>query len=80
MNNLQDLKLGLAFSISGEPVIVMGQGGQHSFAVWNQQGVLWIYDSVQGDVQEPLHAATVWDAMVLFTTWCSCVLDDNMLQ
>lgn len=80
MHPLNNLKLGLAFGSSGEPVIVMGQNSQDSFAVWNHHGVLWIYDSVQGDVMDPLWADSIWDAMVLFNTWCCCSLDENMLQ
>lgn len=80
MHPLNNLKLGLAFGSSGEPVIVITQTTQGSFGVWNQHGVLWIYDRDQGDVIEPLWAQSVWDAMVLFNTWCCCSLDGTLLE
>lgn len=67
-----DIKLGLGISRTGEPVIVIGSASAENFAVWNQQGVLRIYDASEGDVLEPLFADTVWEAIGLFASWNNC--------
>jgi hypothetical protein len=74
----QNLRLGLAFSQTGEPVIVIGHG--ENFAVWNQNQVLLIYDADQGDVVGPLSAGSVWDAILLFSNWNSCNINEKLLQ
>ena len=74
---LSHIRLGVGISRTGEQVIVMGLTNADTFAVWNQQGSLLIYDANCGDILEPLHAATVWEAIRLFTAWCVC---DPVLQ
>lgn len=74
---LSHIRLGVGISRTGEQVIVMGLTHSDTFAVWNQQGSLLIYDAVRGDILDPLHAHTVWEAIELFTAWCSC---DPVLQ
>lgn len=69
-----NIKLGLGFSSTGEAVIVIGSASAENFAVWNQQGVLYIYDAALGDVLDPLHADTVWDAIGLFAAWHACAV------
>lgn len=66
------LLLGTAYNSQGQMVIVMALDQVPSFAVWDQAGQLFIYDGEQGDVIEPMHADTVWEAIGLFKSWYSC--------
>ena len=67
-----NILLGAAYNSAGEMVIVMALSQVPNFAVWDQSGTLYIYDDEQGDVLDPLHADTVWEAIELFRSWVAC--------
>jgi rubredoxin len=67
-----NILLGAACNSSGKLVIVMAVDQVSNFAVWDQSGTLYIYDDEQGDVLDPLHADTVWEAIELFRSWVTC--------
>ena len=67
-----NILLGAACNSAGKLVIVMAVDPVSNFAVWDQSGTLLIYDHEQGDVLDPLHADTVWEAIELFRSWVTC--------
>jgi hypothetical protein len=78
MCNYPGLRIGLTWSEKRQCyAIVMVYEGSLSFGTWFSQGDLYIYDEQSGDVIEPLHVDTVWQAFELFSGWCRC---GDMLQ